>query len=429
MQRSWFSIHAYLRALPRVVTVTGILCTVALVAAGAAPAAPDTPNAPSGDCALQRTHAWLSEGLTPWATDHVRPVGTVKAKMIFVRFPDHTPSHTSQQLAANYLPSVPQFYARASYGKAKLAIDPASGYVTVPESITAYGIRRAAPYPKVRQYIRDAVAAAHRSGVNFHGIQTLYIVADPDAPGIDHDATATTTLTKRDAITVDGTTLRNVSVIWEAANPDPNVVAHESGHLFGLPDLYIQPKQDDPQDDWDSKVGDWDLMGDQRAIAPEFLAWEKWKFGWFSPGQVDCVARPGVTVHTLSPTELAGGTKLVVVKRSNTSAYAVEVRSRHGNDSHACSEGVLFYHIRTDISSTHGPIQVRNAHPDSSVSPNCRKAQEPSLVNAPFGPGESYTANHGHFRLQVLGKDARGNYRVQITAPALRSTTDDEEGD
>jgi hypothetical protein len=157
MQRSCFSVHAYLRALPRVATVAGILCTMALMAAGAAPAAPDTPNAPSGDCALQRTHAWLSEGVTPWAADHVRPIGTVKAKMIFVRFPDHTPSHTPQQLAANYLPSVPQFYARASYGKAKLAVDPAPGYVTVPESITAYGIRRAAPYPKVRQYIRDAI--------------------------------------------------------------------------------------------------------------------------------------------------------------------------------------------------------------------------------------------------------------------------------
>ncbi|MBV9023148.1 MAG: M6 family metalloprotease domain-containing protein [Streptomycetaceae bacterium] len=427
MQRSRLSVRPYLCALPRVATVAGVLCTVALAAAGAAaPAASDVPDAPSGDCALPRTHSWLSEGVTPWAADHVRPVGTVKAKMIFVRFPDHTPARTPQQLAANYLPSVPQFYARASYGKAKLAIDPAPAYTTMPASITTYGIRRAAPYPKVLQYIHDAVAAAHRSGVSFRGARTLYIVADPDAPGIDHDATATTTLAKRDTITIDGSSIRNVAVIWETANPDPNVVAHESGHLFGLPDLYVQPKQDDPQDDWDSKVGDWDLMGDQRAIAPEFLAWEKWKFGWFGPGQVDCVAQPGVTVHTLSPTELAGGTKLVVIKRSDTGAYAVEVRSRHGNDSRACAEGVLLYHIRTDVSSTRGPIQVRNAHPNSSAPPNCRKAQEPSLADAPFRPGESYTADHSRFRLQVLGKDARGNYRVQITAPAPRVAADDD---
>ncbi|MCQ4084967.1 M6 family metalloprotease domain-containing protein [Streptomyces sp. RB6PN25] len=428
MQHSFF--RARLRAWPRAAVVAGVLCAAGVAAPGAvssvvsAADAPDAPDAPSGACALQRTDSWLSEGVTPWDPDHVRPVGTVHAKMIFVRFPGHTPANTPQQLAAHYLPSVPQFYARASYGKAKLDIVPVASYVAMPMPAAAYGIHRAEPYAKMLHYIRDAVAAARRTGVNFRGVQTLYIVADPDAPGADHDATATTTLARRDAITADGTAIRNISMIWEAAKPDRNVVAHESGHLFGLPDLYVQPPWDDLRDDWDTKVGDWDLMGDQRAISPEFLAWEKWKFGWLDPAQVHCVAAAGVSVHTLTPTERTGGTKLVVVKRSDTDAYAVEVRSRYGNDRRTCAEGVLLYHVRTDVGSTHGPIRVLSAHPGSPAPPNCRNAQEPALADAPFRTGESYTADHGRFRLQVLGQDARGNYRIQITAPAPRSSPD-----
>jgi M6 family metalloprotease-like protein len=411
--------------------MAGVLCAVGIAVPGAATpfaATADAPGSASGRCALRRTHSWLSEGVTPWDTGHVRPVGTVRAKMIFVRFPDHTPTRTPRQLAANYLPSVPRFYAQASYGKVQLAIDPAPAYVTMPATATAYGIHRAEPYHKMRRYLRDAVEAAHRSGVNFRGVQTVYLVADPDAPGVDHDATATTTLTRHDAITQDGSTIRNISAIWESTTPDRNVVTHETGHLFGLPDLYVEPRPGDLRDDWDTRVGDWDLMGDQRATAPEFLAWEKWKFGWLDARQVDCVARQGVTVHTLAPTELPGGTKLVVVKRSDTGAYAVEVRSRHGNDDHACAEGVLLYRVRTDVSSTHGPIRILGAHPGAAVPANCRGAQEPSLVRAPFQAGESYTADHGRFRLEVLSRDARGAFRVRITAPAPRTDSGDDSG-
>lgn len=369
---------------------------------------------PAGPCALRRTDAWLSEGVTPWDDAHVRPLGTVEAKMVFVRFPDHTPTRTPAQLEADYLPSVPQFYANASYGKARLAIDPAERWVTLPRSAADYGIHRAAPYPAAAAFVRDVERAAHEQGVDFRGDRLVYVVADPDAPGVDHDATAAVTLAERDAVTADGTHIRNVALVWEAATPDPNVVAHESGHLFGLPDLYVDPG--DGSSDWDAMVGDWDLMGDQRAAAPEFLAWNKWKFGWLDPGQVDCVDAPGTSRHTLTPTELTGGTKLVVVAHGPTQAYAIEARSPYGNDRGLCAPGVLVYQVRTDVDSTRGPIAVRNAHPGSD---GCPRAREPSMADATLAPGESYTADGGAVRVSVRSRDDDGDYVVDVTAGAV----------
>ncbi|AEW95742.1 MULTISPECIES: M6 family metalloprotease domain-containing protein [Streptomycetaceae] len=407
-----------------------LLCLLVWAAVTAAPGAAAPGADPVGPCALPRTDAWLSEGVTPWDDAHVRPLGTVRAAMVFVRFPDHVPRRAPRQVESAYLPSVPKFYLDASYGKARLAIDPVERWITLPRTAAGYGIHRGTPYDRTVAYLRDTVRAAHRAGVGFPGDRLLYVVADPDAPGVDHDATAAVTLAARDTLAVDGTRIRNVALIWEAATPDRNVVAHETGHLFGLPDLYVQPQG--AGGDWDSMVGDWDLMGDQRAAAPEFLAWNKWKFGWFDPGQVECVAAPGVSRHTLTPTEVTGGTKLVVVAHGPTDAYAIEARSPYGNDRGLCAPGVLVYHVRTTVDSTLGPIDVRNAHPGTvaadlpatadgpsgvpGVPRRCARVQEPSMARATLQPGESYTADGGALKVTVVAERPDGDYLVDVTA-------------
>ncbi len=132
------------------------------------------------------------------------------------------------------------------------------------------------------------------------------------------------------------------------------MLAHETGHVFDLPDLYHRPV--DGKGDWDTHVGDWDLMGSQFALAPDLFGWHKWKLGWLEPRQVRCVQEGGPVRLTLEPlgagpgtpvTGTAGapsfglgrGTKLAVVRTGADSALAFEVRGPFGNDRAACLPG------------------------------------------------------------------------------------------
>lgn len=400
-----------------------------VTSSGAQAASVDTaaPTDPSGPCALPLTGARMSEGVTPWDDTYVRPLGTVRAAMIFVRFPDHTPTVTPARLARQYLPGLTRFYADASYGRARLEVRPRTAYAEVPRSAADYGVRRGAPYTATAAFVHDAVAAARAAdpGLDLDGDQALYLVADPDAPGADHDATAATTLTDRDAVdTGGGTPIRQVALVWEGDTPDPGVLDHETGHLFGLPDLYLDPAPAGASGDPDptALVGDWDVMADQSATAPEPLAWNKWKLGWLAPGQVDCVTGPGTTRHTLTPTEVPGGTKLVVVRRSATEAYAVEARGRYGNDRAMCSPGVLLYHVRTDVDALRGPVDVRDAHP---ATPGCARSREPAMADATLRPGDTYSTStdDGTSRIAVTvnGQETDGSYQVSVTVARGRS--------
>ncbi|CAM5255315.1 hypothetical protein SGLAM104S_00590 [Streptomyces glaucescens] len=125
----------------------------------------------------------------------------------------------------------------------------------------------------------------------------VYFVADPHAPGVDSDATKVVNLDT--PLRADGTDIRRIVTVFENHPPDRLVLAHETGHVFDLPDLYHRPTDD--KGDWGTHVGDWDLMGSQFGLAPDLFGWHKWKLGWLEERQVMCVpgsqprpAYPGV---------------------------------------------------------------------------------------------------------------------------------------
>ena len=78
--------------------------------------------------------------------------------------------------------------------------------------------------------------------------------------------------------------------------PDRNVLAHETGHVFDLPDLYHRPT--DGKGDWDTYVGDWDVMGSQFGLAPDLFGWHKWKLGWLDArGRWTACSAPAAAAH------------------------------------------------------------------------------------------------------------------------------------
>ncbi|MFF2572445.1 M6 family metalloprotease domain-containing protein [Streptomyces sp. NPDC058084] len=401
-----------LRAGAAAFTSLAALAATGLVA-GPAVAVPS-----AGPCALPRTAAHHSLGLDTWNTSYPRPTRPLDAVMIFLSFPDATPLTTPAELAADHFPSTSEFFARASYGRFSLRVHPQATWVRMPRDSAAYAIRRDWSAEHRAAYLRDAIRAADDS-VDFSRYDIVYLVADPDAPGVDSDATKVVNL--EHPLEADGTELKRVVTVFERHPPDRNVLAHETGHVFDLPDLYHRPT--DGKGDWDTHVGDWDVMGSQFGLAPDLFAWHKWKLGWLDRSQVTCVRGPGTHVISLEPVAAAPvaggtlGTRLAVVRTGEDSVLAIEARSATGNDRDTCAEGVLIYRVRNEAASGEGPVEVVDTHPRTEAC--WESSVYPPLADAPLREGESFTVPGTGVRVEVDERTRAGVWAVRVTGPSV----------
>lgn len=424
---------------PRLRSTAALFTTMTALAATSLITGPSVAEPFSAEpCALTRTQAHHSEGLDTWNAAYPRPTRSLDAVMVFLSFPDAVPRTTPADLVADHFPATSRFFEQASYGRFALRPHPLRHWIRMSRPSTAYAIQRDWNASHRAAYLRDALAAAD-GRVDFSRYDVVYFVADPDAPGVDSDATKVVNLDT--PLRADGTDIRRVVTVFEQHPPDRLVLAHETGHVFDLPDLYHRPV--DGKGDWDTYVGDWDLMGSQFGLSPDLFAWHKWKLGWLEPRQVACVQ--GSTRLTLEPlgagagagasvtagagagagaTAGAGssgrgsfglgrGTKLAVVRTGPDSALAFEARGAVGNDTATCREGVLVYRINAGSPSGGGPIQVIDAHPHTEA---CWEGSVyPPLADAPVGLGESFTVPGTGVRVDAEGRTASGQWTVRIS--------------
>ncbi|MFD3842844.1 M6 family metalloprotease domain-containing protein [Streptomyces sp. NPDC058642] len=406
---------------PRLRSTAALFTTMSALAATSLITGPSAAEPFSSEpCALTRTQAHHSEGLDTWNTAYPRPVRALDAVMVFLSFPDATPRTTPGELTADHFPATTRFFEQASYGTFTLRPHPLRQWIRMPQPSTAYAIQRDWSASHRTAYLRDALTAVD-GAVDFSRYDVVYFVADPDAPGVDSDATKVVNLDV--PLRADGTDIRRVVTVFEQHPPDRLVLAHETGHVFDLPDLYHRPV--DGKGDWDTFVGDWDLMGSQFGLSPDLFAWHKWKLGWLEPRQVACVR--GSTRLTLEPLGagagapaaagtasfgLGRGTKLAVVRTGPDSALGFEARSAVGNDTTTCREGVLVYRVNAGSPSGGGPVQVLDAHPRTEA---CWEGSVyPPLADAPVALGESFTVPGTGVRVDVEGRTASGQWTVRI---------------
>ncbi|WP_020138897.1 M6 family metalloprotease domain-containing protein [Streptomyces sp. 351MFTsu5.1] len=405
---------------PRLRSTAAVFTTMAALAAtslvtGHSAAEPFS----SAPCTLERTEAHHSEGLDTWNSAYPRPARALDAVMVFLSFPDARPLTSPAELTADHFPATTRYFEQASYGRFTLRPHSLRHWIRMPRPSTSYAIQRDWSAPDRAAYLRDALAAADPQ-VDFSRYDVVYFVADPDAPGVDSDATKVVNLDV--PLRADGTDIRRVVTVFEKHPPDRLVLAHETGHVFDLPDLYHRPA--DGKGDWDTYVGDWDLMGSQFGLAPDLFAWHKWKLGWLERRQVVCVRGPGPKRLTLEPLETgpgnAGifgpgrGTKLAVVRTGDDSVLAFEARGAVGPDAAVCRQGVLIYRVHSGTASGTGPVQVIDAHPRTEAC--WENSVYPPLADAPVDTGETFTVPDTKVKVTVTGRTTTGAWNVAITA-------------
>ncbi|MET9619937.1 MULTISPECIES: M6 family metalloprotease domain-containing protein [unclassified Streptomyces] len=384
--------------------------------ASAGPVAAGPGEAPLGPCRIATTlGVQMSEGL-PTAPGYARSTGSVRALNLMIDFPDAPGDGTALARYEEFFPQTAEWFRTSSYGRLQYAPEvPIPDWVRMPRPFSSYGIERGSPYePGYRGLVEDVVKSADPL-VDFSAYDLVNILVTPNAGPSALDTVLSVTFSGNDdAPYADGVPLANTSFVYSRQDDGSGsysetgyrVLPHENGHVFGLPDLYTM--------DGGGTVGHWDIMSEDWGANNDFLGWHKWKLGWLDNDQVGCASGTGTSDHILTPLATAGGPKLAFVPLGERSGYAVEVRTRDGNDEAVCEPGVLIYRVESDVDTGHGPVTVADSDKDSGGCTR-RPNVHAELSDAPFRPGETFTDRANGIRISVLEEDENGAFRVRIT--------------
>ncbi|KAF5026469.1 hypothetical protein F66182_1456 [Fusarium sp. NRRL 66182] len=324
----------------------------------------NTPWIPT--CKLPRTGMPFSIG-HGFTSDCIPGTGTIQARMIFVDFSDAESLYgeTPETLYDFFVPESAEWFRTASYGKLELNITAdVSQFYRMPHPISSYDWDVDMNSRRQYAYVEDALDAYTNNGQKPPPASTdiLYIVPT-------RGAAARMTRSYGSGFSAWTRDLQFVSKRAVTFGTDPysswgfKALNHETGHSMCIPDYY-------PSASGlliGHYTGGWSLMGNLGGSAPDFFAWDKWRLGWLSDDAVDCVLERGTSTHTLTPVEIEGGTKAVVVAADQFSALVAEARVAKGVDDKICATGVLLYTVDTSLGTAEGSIRVIDATPNSST--------------------------------------------------------------
>jgi M6 family metalloprotease-like protein len=362
------------------------------------PPASTAQAAPAEDCRLAAPAGVGNEHEGP--TDYtrwLRPQGTLRAAVLFVRFPDAAPGPSELAERTALLKPAEQWLAASSYGRVSLQLQFTTRWHLMPKPQRDY-LGYATSFAAHRQYLQDAVTASDAS-VDFRQVELVYVVA-PRSASVFKSSPAFIA-GPGNGVLADGVERRHGVTFGRSLDTwGFKLVSHETGHTFGLPDLYAYGAT------WPglhAAVGGWDLMGLISGPAPDHLAWHKWKLGWLGDTQVSCQTGPGLVSQTLTPLGTAGGLKAIVAKTGPQRAVVVENRQVSALDrSSSCFRpGVLVYVVDSSVGGGGNPVRVIDHRPGSAVA-GC------SAGDAELDDATLTSINH-----QVV--DAASGVRIRLT--------------
>lgn len=281
-------------------------------------------------------------------------VGAVKTIVLFADFPDVPAVQTPEEALSIISPEAEKFFNDISYGKMTWTLEPHFVWLRLSQPSAHYG-EAIGSYEGHMQFIQEAVDIAD-ADVDFSTADSVVVMVPPEATAVGYGPAFGAVA--GEGYTADGKVFSN-GVTSGADVPAWGFLwlNHETGHTMGLPDLYAYQYDSANYDDQHRFVGGFGLMGYIDGSAPEFFAFERWQLGWLDDSQIVCQPEGEQTI-TITPIEIAGGVKAVMVPISDSKVVVIESRRPIGYDESLVKLGALVYTVDTSIYSGEGTLIV-----------------------------------------------------------------------
>ncbi|HEV8480207.1 MAG TPA: M6 family metalloprotease domain-containing protein [Candidatus Eisenbacteria bacterium] len=311
------------------------------------------------------------------------PNGTVRNLVVLAQFSDHSAAKTRP--ASEYTTlfntlggdptiapsgSVRDVWKENSYNTLDL-VSTVQNWVTLPQTEAFYADHTQGGTPAKRnQMVTDALAILDGTVnfADFDGNNDGYVDAiDVIHSGYGAEATGDSDMVWSRAFTLgsDWTSadknangifvkvsrVHTEPALWDTAGTAIvriGVIAHETGHFFGLPDLYDY--------DYDGQgVGGWCLMGDSwgwngdQRYPPQLCAWSKKQLGYVVPA---VLTSPGA--QSISQAETNAAAYRINIGYTTNEYLLIENRQPTGFDREIPHGGIAIWHIDDNLSHTAG---------------------------------------------------------------------------
>ena len=301
-------------------------------------------------------------------------MGDIRIIAICMQFPDEAALYPTSAVSDllnqpnyNSTGSFRDYFLANSYGKLRTQVD-VFGWYTTALNRESYGRNlnngtvNAAYNANVRNLVRQAIDSADIKGnANFalydndsngsvEGIILFHAGYGAEQGLNGYIWSHRSSLPSTGAPVKDGKTIRNYCVNpikrnWSGTNTmvGLGVLAHEFGHIMGLPDLY------DTGDNSEG-IGNYGLMGgcgwlNQERTPCQYESWSKDQFGWLNP----------IVINTGGDYELKHTLDTAICYRINTARaneyFLLENRQQKGWDRFLPSRGLAIWHINTQRTS------------------------------------------------------------------------------
>lgn len=353
----------------------------------------------------------LNEVSVPRPIDQVA-TGDVKAVMVFVDFPDVPGTGALEEIKQQIVGDASDWFKKESYGRLRFAVEtPFLQWRRMPRNATDYASIKH-DGDAHRSYISTALKLFSKEEVNFDDYKIAYVVAaktpvdDPRYQEVLHNSP---TLSAGIAVdTNNGTVHHAVTFGRDSYGRGWHVLVHETGHLFGLPDLYLFKPTD-----WLAPVGPWDIMCDLDG-GRHFLGWHKYKLGWLDESQLLYLKSSEISL-LLNGFETAQGVKMMVLPTDKSSKlYVAEVAQSLGDSREFSDKGILVYTVDAAVETGKQPVCVVSGRDKKASADDTRKYGDFCALFMVPGTSEKFDLGNGEV-IEVFNEKQVGTaFQVRV---------------
>ena len=319
-------------------------------------------------------------------------VGVQKVIMLYVDFPDAEMENDTKEREKKVLGEgkFQEIFKMNSYGKVSFEIEQVHGWRRLPKSHKGYSSKETETH-------RDL----------FVEIFSLYPKVDflaYDHIMVNMPRIGNTAFGERAEIAIPYKD-KKITVALNISSASPYVLAHETAHCMGLPDLYSYGEAKGPK----NPTGPWDIMS-AAGRASGFLGWHRHKLQWLDADRKTYAVK-GKNQFDLMPLNAKSGLSMIAIPTDDpakpSKVFVIELAQPYRvlKDKPGTATGVLVYSVDAKLASGQNQVVV---YPKG----------DGDLMHAPFQEGHLFEHKDAPLSVKVLKKNADGSFRIEVDVSA-----------